>query len=117
MTFIQRRIIKTLQYSFSGLAQAWKSEEAFRVEIVVGIPLLIFAITSNHIITHKILLCSSIFAVMVVELLNSGLEKTIDRISTEHHELSKIVKDMGSAAVFVSLLNFLVTWLLILIAA
>ncbi len=116
MTFIQRRIFKPIQYSFCGLIQAWKNEEAFRVELIIGMPLLIYALTSNHIATHKILLCSSIFFVFAVELLNSGLEKTIDRISTEQHELSKIVKDIGSAAVLISLLNFSVTWLLVLVS-
>ena len=116
MTFLQRRIIKPVQYSFCGLIQAWKNEEAFRVELILGIPLIIYALTSDHITTHKIFLCSSIFFVFAVELLNSGLEKTIDRISIEQHNLSKIVKDIGSAAVLISLLNFFVTWLLVLVS-
>lgn len=115
MKFLQRRILKTIQYSLSGLGQAWNNEEAFRIEIVLGIPLLIYAITSNHIITHKVLLCSSVLTVLIVELLNTGLEKTIDRISTDYHQLSKTVKDMGSAAVFIAILNFFITWVLILI--
>ena len=59
---------------------------------------------------EKILLIGSAILVLIVELLNTGLEKTIDRISLERHELSKIVKDIGSGAVLVAMLNFLMVW-------
>jgi len=107
---LRRRLIGAFKYSLEGLQSAWKSEEAIKVELFL-MPLFIFlAIYFGPGKIEKILLIGSAILVLIVELLNTGLEKTIDRISLEHHELSKIVKDIGSGAVLVAMLNFLMVW-------
>ena len=107
---LRRRLIGAFKYSLEGLQSAWKSEEAIKVELFL-MPLFIFlAIYFGPGKIEKILLIGSAILVLIVELLNTGLEKTIDRISLERHELSKIVKDIGSGAVLVAMLNFLMVW-------
>lgn len=107
---LRRRLIGAFKYSLDGLQSAWKSEEAIKVELFL-MPLFIFlAIYFGPGKIEKILLIGSAILVLIVELLNTGLEKTIDRISLERHELSKIVKDIGSGAVLVAMLNFLMVW-------
>ena len=110
---LQRRLIGAFKYSLEGLLAAWKSEEAIKVELAL-LPVLIFiAITFGTGKIETILLISSAVLVLIVELLNTGLEKTIDRISQERHELSKIVKDIGSAAVLAALINLMMVWIII----
>ncbi len=110
---LQRRLIGAFKYSLEGLLAAWKSEEAIKVELAL-LPVLIFiAITFGPGKIETILLISSAVLVLIVELLNTGLEKTIDRISQERHELSKIVKDIGSAAVLAALINLMMVWIII----
>ena len=76
--------------------------------------LIAIAINFGNSNIEKALLISSSLLVLIVELLNTGLEKAIDRVSMDYHELSKVVKDIGSAAVLLSMINFLITWALIL---
>ncbi|WP_255565490.1 diacylglycerol kinase [Wolbachia endosymbiont of Cylisticus convexus] len=64
---------------------------------------------------ERTVMVSSLFLVLIVEIINTAFETTIERISSEQHILSKKVKDLGSAAVFLSLINFLITWMIILI--
>ena len=109
------RLINATGYSLSGLKVAFKSEAAFRQETaaaVLFIPLGIILGGSG--IQRAILVCS-VLQVLVVELLNSGLEAIVDRVGTKIHPLSKQAKDMGSAAVFVSIFMAGLTWLFILI--
>jgi diacylglycerol kinase (ATP) len=114
MGFIQRRLINTLSYSMAGLKAAWKHEEAVRVELVL-LPFVISgALWLGRGPIEKILMLAVGFLVLIVELLNSGIEKAIDRISPDIHPLSKYAKDVGSAAVFLSLSLFVLTWTIIL---
>jgi diacylglycerol kinase (ATP) len=101
-----RRLINAARYSFAGLAEATRNEDAFRQEL-----LLALVLTG----TDKALLVASVVLVLVVELLNSGIEATVDRISLEDHRLAKRAKDMGSAAVMLSLVNVAAVWLLVLL--
>jgi diacylglycerol kinase (ATP) len=114
MSFIQRRLLNTFAYSMQGFQAAWKSEEAVRVEIIM----LPFVIAGGLWIgqgpIEKLMMIGVGFIVLIVELLNSGLEKCIDRISPELHPLSKYVKDVGSSAVFCALALFVLTWSVIL---
>lgn len=108
-----KRITKALAYSLQGLKSAW-AEAAFRTETiitVIAIPIA-FAIAKNKI--ELALLVSSLFLVLIVELLNTGLELTINRISLEIHPLSKKVKDIASAAVLLSIINAILIWAAIL---
>ena len=109
-----RRIWNALFYSFDGLKAAYRHEDAFRQELwlaVALIPLALFLPASG---TGKALMIASVLAVLIVELLNSAVEATVDRVSLEHHRLAKRAKDIGSAAVLFSLLNVVVVWLLVL---
>ncbi len=108
-----KRITKALAYSLQGLKSAW-AEPAFRTETIItaiAIPIA-FAIAKNKI--ELALLVSSLFLVLIVELLNTGLELTINRISLEIHPLSKKVKDIASAAVLLSIINAILIWAAIL---
>jgi diacylglycerol kinase (ATP) len=109
-----RRIWNALFYSFDGLKAAYRHEDAFRQEVwlaVILIPLALFLPASG---TGKSLMIGSVVVVLIVELLNSAVEATVDRVSLEHHRLAKRAKDIGSAAVLLSLINVVVVWLLVL---
>ncbi len=109
-----RRIWNALFYSFDGLKAAYRHEDAFRQEVwlaVILIPLALFLPASG---TGKSLMIASVVVVLIVELLNSAVEATVDRVSLEHHRLAKRAKDIGSAAVLFSLINVVVVWLLVL---
>ena len=109
------RLINALGYSRDGLASAWKHEAAFREEVllaVVAIPLGLWLGQSG---IEKALLVGSILLILIVELLNSAVEAVVDRVSGEHHELSKRAKDIGSAAVLITLLLAAAVWALILV--
>ena len=109
-----RRIWNALFYSFDGLRAAYRHEDAFRQEVwlaAVLIPLALFLPAPG---TGKALMIASVLVVLIVELLNSAAEATVDRVSLEHHRLAKRAKDIGSAAVLFSLINVMIVWLLVL---
>jgi diacylglycerol kinase (ATP) len=111
-----KRIWNAFIYSIAGLRAAYKHEDAFRQEIhltIILIPLALWLPASN---LGKALMIASLLLVLIIELINSAIEATVDRISLDQHELSKRAKDIGSAAVFVSMLNVLITWGLVLTA-
>lgn len=110
IAFIYRRLLRPIQYAYNGLVAAYKTEEAFRIELYLSLGLfpLAFFLAQNTL--EMLLLTLSIFIVLIVELLNTAIEKTIDRISKEHHPLSKIVKDVASAAVGLSLIQWAWVW-------
>ncbi|MGB0467675.1 MAG: diacylglycerol kinase [Pontibacterium sp.] len=109
-----KRIMKASQYSMKGLAFAWKSEAAFRQEVVLFILALVAAFALDVSTVERVLLILSVGMVIVVELLNSAVEACVDRIGPEYHKLSGAAKDIGSAAVLISLLLAGLTWILIL---
>ncbi|MDD5036933.1 MAG: diacylglycerol kinase [Methylococcaceae bacterium] len=101
--------------SSKGFKATWIHEEAFRQEVlllVIGVPLGLWLGKTG---VEKALLLGSVLLVLIVELLNTGIEIVVDRISFERHELSGRAKDVGSAAVLTSLVLALVVWLLILL--
>ena len=109
-----RRVWNAMFYSLEGLKAAYRHEDAFRQEFwlaVVLIPLALFLPASG---LGKALMIASVLLVLIVELLNSAIEATVDRVSLEHHRLAKRAKDIGSAAVMISLLNVVTVWLLVL---
>jgi diacylglycerol kinase (ATP) len=107
------RIINAYDYSMKGLRAALKYESAFRQEVVLFFLLLPAAIWLGNNWLQYILLIGSLLLVLIVELLNSAVEAVVDRISEEHHKLAGRAKDMGSAAVFISLANVLFVWVMI----
>ena len=105
-----RRLINATRYSARGFAYAWKYESAFRQELVLSLLLTPVALWLGQSTIERILLIGSCLLVLIVELLNSAIETTVDRFGDELHELSGRAKDIGSAAVFVSLVVVLLVW-------
>ncbi len=115
-SLIKRRLWATSLYSWAGLRAAWRSEEAFRVEVLLALILWPLAFIVGDSALEIALLTASLTLVLIVELLNTALEKTIDRISLDFHQTSRVVKDMGSAAVALSLLQAVTVWLVVLLS-
>jgi diacylglycerol kinase (ATP) len=107
------RIVQAFFNSLAGLADAWRHESAFRQEILLAIVLIPAACVVPVTAAERALLIGAVLVVMIVELLNSSVEAAIDRISFDHHSLSKRAKDIGSAAVFMALVLLALTWGLI----
>lgn len=105
-----RRIYSALFYSMDGLRAAWQQEHAFRQELIIAIAGVVVALALPVSILEKLLLIGVLVLVLIVELLNSAIEAVVDRISLEHHQLSKTAKDLGSAAVLLTLLLVGTTW-------
>jgi len=97
------RLFRALGYTWDGLKAAATHEEAFKQELMVVVPLSIAAWFVPVSLPEKALLFSSLQLILIVELLNSAVEANTDHISLERHPLAKRAKDMGSAAVFLSL--------------
>ena len=110
-----RRIVSAARNSLAGLAAAVRHEDAFRQELILAAVLVPIAIFMNVTYLEKALLVGSVLLVLVVELLNSAIEATVDRVSLEVHPLAKRAKDLGSAAVMLSLVLAASVWLFILL--
>jgi diacylglycerol kinase (ATP) len=108
-----RRVLNATGYSLSGLAAAAKHEDAFRMELILVAVLAPVALWLGESGVERALLIGCLVLVLIVELLNSAIEATVDRISFENHRLAKRAKDIGSAAVMLSLVNAGLIWLLI----
>lgn len=109
-----RRVMNAWRYSMDGLRAALQHEDAFRQECLLAailIPAAFFMPTGG---IGKALLVGSVVFVLIVELINSAIEATVDRVSLERHPLAKRAKDVGSAAVLLALLNAAVVWGLVL---
>ncbi len=105
-----RRIIRATRFSAQGLGYAWQHEAAFRQEIALTVVLMPLAIWLGRTGFERFMLIICCVFVLIVELLNSAIEAAIDRFGQEHHELSGRAKDLGSAAVFLSLVVVAATW-------
>lgn len=105
-----RRIVNAAKYSAKGFGHAWRYEAAFRQEVALTVLLVPAAIWLGQTTVETVLLISCCFLVLVVELLNSAVEAAIDRFGGEHNVLSGRAKDLGSAAVFVSLVIVALVW-------
>ena len=110
-----RRLINAFAYSMNGLATAFRVEDAFRQEVMLAAVLIPLALWFEVSGIERAMLIASVMLVLVVELLNSAVEATVDRVSLDSHALAKRAKDIGSAAVFVALVNAAVIWALILL--
>ena len=108
-------LINAFGYSLSGFKVAFAKEDAFRQEVFLSIILVTVAVYISNSSIELVLLIGSTLLVPIIELLNSAIEATVDRISFEHHILAKRAKDIGSAAVFLSIINLLAVWLIILL--
>ena len=108
------RILKAVVWSLQGLRAAWLHESSFRLEVVLLVVLTPLAIWLGEGAIERVLLIGSCLLVLSAELLNSAVEAVIERYGPEFHELAGRAKDMGSAAVFVLMMNVLLCWGLIL---
>lgn len=109
-----KRLVNAFVFSMQGFKAAYKHEEAFRQEVFVLALAIPLAIWLGEGAVEVILLIGSVLLLLVVELLNSAIEATVDRFGGEIHELSGRAKDMGSAAVLIMSITAAMTWLLIL---
>ena len=109
-----KRLINAFGYSIAGILAAFKHEDAFRQEVILTVILVPIALYYGQTSIEQTLMISSLLLIIIVELLNSSIEATVDRISVKHHKLAKRAKDIGSAAVFFSLINAAAIWFLIL---
>ena len=108
------RILKATVWSLQGLRAAWLHESSFRPEVYLFVVLAPLALWLGDDGIERALLVGSMVLVLSAELLNSAIEAVIERYGPEHHELAGRAKDMGSAAVFVLMMNVLLVWALIL---
>lgn len=109
-----QRVWNALFYSLEGLRAAFRHEDAFRQEVALSlllIPTAFFLPVSG---IGKALMVASVLLVLIIELINSAIEATVDRISLDRHRLAKRAKDIGSAAVLVGLVNVILVWGLVL---
>lgn len=108
-----QRLLSATTHSWHGLRACWRSEAAFRQEVLTAIPLLALALLHPFSALERAMLIAPVLLVLIVELLNSGIEAAIDRIGPQWHELSGMAKDLASAAVSLSLLLLVSVWLLV----
>src|SRR5881394_2475024 len=110
-----QRLINATGYALSGLAAAARHEDPFRQELMLAAVMVPLGLWLGQTGIERALLVGSVLLILVVELLNSAVEATVDRVSLDDHKLAKRAKDIGSAAVMLSLVNAAVIWLLVLV--
>lgn len=109
-----RQILRALVWSAKGLRAAWSHEASFRLEGYLLVVLFPLGLWLGDGAVEKAMLCGSLILVLSAELLNSAVEAVVDKVSPEFHELAGRAKDMGSAAVFLLMLNVMLCWGLVL---
>ena len=109
-----KRLVNAFFYSVAGFKAAWKNEEAFRQEIMAGIIIVPAGLFLGETGTQRALLVLSFLIIPLVELLNTAVEATVDRVGMEKHELAGRAKDLGSASVFLSIFIAAIVWMLVL---
>ncbi|HEY4449516.1 MAG TPA: diacylglycerol kinase [Steroidobacteraceae bacterium] len=109
------RVMRALAASANGLVGAFREEAAFRQELALAALVIPLALWLGHSGVERALLIAPMLLVLIVELLNSAIEATVDRIGFERHQLAGLAKDIGSAAVFVSFVLLVAVWLLVLV--
>jgi len=109
-----KRIFSALFYSLEGFKSAWKHEHSFRQELVLVVCGVIVALFLPISAYQKLMLIVVLLMILIVELINSAIEAVVDRVSLERHSLSKNAKDFGSAAVLLTLIIAVATWVVVL---
>ncbi|HET7223863.1 MAG TPA: diacylglycerol kinase [Rhodanobacteraceae bacterium] len=110
-----RQIWQALVWSLKGLRAGWRVEASFRLEVILLVILFPVGLWLGHGVIEKALLAGSLLPVLAAEMLNSAIECLVDKLWPEPHETAGRAKDMGSAAVFLLMLNVLVIWIIILL--
>lgn len=111
-----RRLARALRYSVQGLGAAFKHEAAFRQELLAAVILIPLAFWLGDTLAEQVLLIAAVFFVLIVEVLNSGLEALADAITLEKHPLIGRAKDLGSAAVMLSIILACIIWLVVIVS-
>ena len=109
------RLSRAFGSTWRGFASAWREEEAFRQECLLALVLVPLGLWLGQDGVERALLVGPIFIVLAIELVNSAVEATVDRIGVERHPLSAIAKELGSAAVFVAFVLLALDWILVLV--
>ena len=109
------RILRAFGSSWSGLRGAYREEAAFRQELALAVVVIPLGLWLGHGALERVALVSPVFLILIVELLNSAIEATVDRIGLERHTLAGLAKDIGSAAVLVSFVLLVTVWLIVLL--
>ena len=109
------RILRALGASWRGLVGAFREEAAFRQELAFAVLVIPLGLWLGHTGVERALLIAPALLILIVELVNSAIEATVDRIGFERHALAGLAKDIGSAAVFMSFVLFFAVWLLVLL--
>lgn len=106
---------KNTSYALKGLIDLIKTETSFRIELIITLILLPVIFIIDATLTNKALLFISLMGMMLAEAINSAIERVVDLVTLEHHDMAGRAKDVGSAVVFLSIFIFVVTWSIILI--
>jgi len=109
------RLVRAFYCSLAGVRAAWNNEAAFRQELIFCAVMLPIAMISGQTGMEKALLISCLFLILIIEIVNTAVEAAIDRIGPQLHPFSKLAKDMGSAAVLLSFVNWGVVWFFVLL--
>jgi diacylglycerol kinase (ATP) len=109
------RVLRALSSSVQGLVGAFRDEAAFRQELGLSVVVIPLGLWLGHSGVERALLIGPMLLILIVELLNSAIEATVDRIGFERHKLAGLAKDIGSAAVFMSFVLLTAVWLLVLL--
>jgi diacylglycerol kinase (ATP) len=109
------RLLRALGASWRGLSGAFREEAAFRQELAFAALVIPVGLWLGHTGVERALLVGPVVLILVVELINSAIEATVDRIGFERHALAGLAKDIGSAAVLMAFVLFGVVWLLVLL--
>ncbi|MBZ4210133.1 MAG: diacylglycerol kinase [Rhodoferax sp.] len=110
-----RRLVNAFNYSRSGLKEAFRNEDAFRQEVMLAAVLIPLTFLIEAEMFGRALMISCVLLLLIIELINSAIEATVDRISLDDHRLAKRAKDIGSASVLIGLVNLAVVWTLVLL--
>lgn len=108
------RIIKAAGYSWKGLRAAWRHEAAFRQEMLAAVVAIVIACWLDVDMISRVLMIGVVVLVIIIEIVNSAIEAVVDRIGQEHHPLAGRAKDMGSAAVLLTILLAIFVWIALL---
>ncbi|MFV7789304.1 diacylglycerol kinase [Aliarcobacter lanthieri] len=106
---------KNSSYAIKGLIDLIKNETSFRIELIVTLFLIPFIIFVDTTLTNKALMFISLMGMLIAETINSAIERVVDLITLEHHEMAGRAKDIGSTIVFLSIFIFITTWIIIFI--
>ena len=103
-------LIKNTSYALAGLRDMLQNESSFKIEIIAAlflIPIIVIVETS---LLYKLFLFTTLMGVLIAETINSSIERVVDLVTLEHHDMAKRAKDVGSTIVFLSIILFLIVW-------